>query len=116
MPEEQIKIGGSLYGVANIGNRNLIINQPNISENEDVSKITLDILNDLAQRYPHASDEEKKMAFQMDLREKIRRDPTLKARLLNSVKAGGFELTKVLTNNPLVGVPIEMVKGWIEAE
>jgi hypothetical protein len=34
----------------------------------------------------------------------------------NAAKSGGVELIKVLTNNPFVSVPLETVKGWIEAE
>ncbi|MGD1701396.1 hypothetical protein [Dapis sp. BLCC M229] len=38
----------------------------------------------------------------------------MKARLINAFKEGGIEALKVLFG--LVGIPVEMVKGWIEAE
>jgi hypothetical protein len=41
---------------------------------------------------------------------------SLKDRLLSAIKSGGIETVKVLTNNPFVSIPLETVKGWLEAE
>jgi hypothetical protein len=111
-----INVGGSFQGVASTGDNSVIQNNWNYSEDEDVAEIMIEMLRQLAQRYPKASATQKQTVFQMELQQKIRENPTLKARFLNSAKAGGYELVKVLTNNPFVSVPIEMVRGWIEAE
>ncbi|MEZ2228023.1 HEAT repeat domain-containing protein [Microcoleus sp.] len=47
---------------------------------------------------------------------KIKENPTLKQRLRSALKAGGIEALKAIFNHPLVSVPIETIKGWIEAE
>ena len=52
----------------------------------------------------------------MELQQKLKENPTLRDRILSSAKAGGFELVKVLTDNPFITVPLETFKGWIEAE
>jgi hypothetical protein len=40
--------------------------------------------------------------------------------LLNALKAGGTEALKIaleaVFKNPLVAIPVETIKGWIEAE
>ncbi|WP_341732933.1 HEAT repeat domain-containing protein [Microcoleus sp. EPA2] len=46
----------------------------------------------------------------------IKENLTLKQRLRSALKAGGIEALKAIFNHPLVSVPIETIKGWIEAE
>ena len=48
------------------------------------------------------------------IHQEIKRNPTFKARLLNALKEGGLESLKVLFAP--IGIPIEMVNGWLEAE
>ncbi|GAA6615889.1 substrate-binding periplasmic protein [Scytonema sp. NUACC26] len=50
------------------------------------------------------------------IRQEIRRNPTLKARLQSALKAGGLEALKAIFNHPLFSIPAETVKGWLEAE
>lgn len=50
------------------------------------------------------------------LHQEIRRNPTLKARLVNALKAGGLEALKAIFNHPAFTIPAETVKGWLEAE
>lgn len=50
------------------------------------------------------------------IQQEIKRNPTLKARLRSALKAGGIEALKAIFNHPLVSIPIETIKGWIEAE
>ncbi|MGL4499120.1 MAG: VWA domain-containing protein [Planktothrix sp.] len=51
-----------------------------------------------------------------ELRMKIKYDVTFKERLISAFKAGGVEAIKAIFNHPVINVPIEMVKGFIEAE
>ena len=48
--------------------------------------------------------------------QEIRRNPTLKARLISALKAGGLEALKSIFDHPLFSIPAETVKGWLEAE
>jgi hypothetical protein len=114
MQDRSINVGGNFNGVANTGDDSVIHNSQAPVES-DVSEVVAEILNDLKQRYPNALEAQKQMVFQMELQQKISQNPTLKARLLNAAKSGGFEIVKVLTNNPFVSIPLEMFKGWIEA-
>ena len=55
----------------------------------------------------------------VNIEREINNNPTIKARLLNALKAGGTEaLTQALEavfKNPLVSIPVETIKGFIEA-
>jgi hypothetical protein len=50
------------------------------------------------------------------LHREIKRNPTLKARLVNALKSGGLEALKAIFNHPAFSIPAETVKGWLEAE
>ena len=50
------------------------------------------------------------------IHKEIKRNPTLKARLKGALKAGGIEALKAIFNHPLFSIPVETVKGWLEAE
>jgi len=50
------------------------------------------------------------------IHQEIKRNPTLKARLVSALKAGGLEALKAIFNHPLFSIPVETVKGWLEAE
>jgi hypothetical protein len=115
MQDRAINVGGSFQGVANTGDNSVIHNSSNRSLDQDIAEIFADMLKQLAKRYPNASEVQKQTVLQMELQEKVRENPNLKQRFLGAVKAGGFELTKVLTNSPFVSVPMETVKGWLEA-
>jgi hypothetical protein len=106
---------GNIYGVAGNVAGNQIIN----AQQQSLASAAMEIqalLTQLAQDYPEGSLEEKQTLAKMELKRKVKEDPTLKERLLNAIKSGGIETVKVLTNNPFVSIPLETVKGWLEAE
>ena len=47
---------------------------------------------------------------------KIQSDVTFRERLISAFKTGGIEAIKAIFNHPLINVPIETIKGFIEAE
>ncbi|NEO65411.1 MAG: hypothetical protein F6J98_35465 [Moorea sp. SIO4G2] len=73
-----------------------------------------ELLQQLEQSYPNATAIEKQSALAVSLQQEIKQNPTFKARLRNALKEGGIEALKVLFAP--IGIPIEMVKGWIDAE
>ena len=106
---------GNVYGVAGHVAGNQVIN----AQQQSLASAAMEIqalLTQLAQDYPEGSPEEKQTVAKMELRRKVKEDPTLKDRLLSAIKSGGIETVKVLTNNPFVSIPLETVKGWLEAE
>jgi HEAT repeat protein len=70
------------------------------------------LLNQIAQTNPTMTESAVAVAIQHEIKE----NPTLKQRLRGALKAGGIEALKAIFNHPLVSVPIETIKGWIEAE
>jgi hypothetical protein len=116
MQDRSINVGGSFQGVANSGDNSVIYSGSNSSANRDVCEFLVDMLTELAQRYPNASEAHRRTVLQMELEQKMVEDPTLKQRFLSAAKAGGFELVKILTNNPFVSVPMETAKGWFEVK
>ena len=114
MEDRSINIGGSLHGVASTGDHAVVhANSSSLSQISIVREIS-DILEDLAIRYPNIAENHRLVLFQVELQKKADQDPTLKQRFLNIVKSGGFELVKVLTNNPFVSVTTEMLKSWLD--
>jgi hypothetical protein len=106
---------GNVYGVAGNIAGNQIIN----AQQQSLRSAALEIqslLTQLAQDYPNESPTEKQVIAKIKLHDKFKEDPTLKDRLLNAIKSGGIETIKVLANNPFVTIPLETVKGWLEAE
>lgn len=86
-----------------------------VYENENSLEQTIyEICNRLNQQYPNASESEKQTVLKLEINHTIEKTPKIKERFLNSLKTGGYEITKVLSNNPFISVPLEMVRGWFE--
>ncbi|NEO41560.1 MAG: hypothetical protein F6J90_36620 [Moorea sp. SIOASIH] len=47
--------------------------------------------------------------------EKIKNNPTLKAKVINALKAGGVEAFKETLDHPLVNILMATIEGWAEA-
>lgn len=78
------------------------------------------LLEQLAQSNPIiVTEPDQTVAFET-LHQELKRNPTLKFRLLNALKGGGTEALKIaleaVFKNPLVAISVETMKGWIEAE
>lgn len=69
------------------------------------------LLYQLAQLHPTSTE-----VVAEAIHQEIKRNPTLKARLVSALKAGGMEALKAIFNHPLFSIPAETVKGWLEAE
>jgi hypothetical protein len=78
------------------------------------------LLEQLAQGNPAIIGKQEQAIVLNTLQQEIKRNPTLKSRLLSALKAGGAEALKIALekffNSPLVSISVETVKGWIEAE
>jgi SAM-dependent MidA family methyltransferase len=90
-------------------NQNIYQSQQN--QNLDATKKEIQqLLNQLAQTNPTTD------AVTEVVHQKIKTDPTLKARLLAALKAGGLEALKAIFNHPSFSIPAETIKGYLEAE
>lgn len=78
------------------------------------------LLEQLAQNNPAIFSEQDQVEAIESLHQELKCNPTLKSRLLSALKSGGTEALKIaletLLKNPLVAIPVETIKGWIEAE
>jgi uncharacterized protein (UPF0147 family) len=78
------------------------------------------LLEQLAQSNPAIVAVQDQTVVLETLHQELKRNPTLKARLLNALKTGGTEALKLgleaVFKNPLVAISVETIKGWIEAD
>lgn len=90
-------------------NQNIYQSQQN--QNLDATKKEIQqLLNQLAQTNPTTE------VVTEAIHQKIKTDPTFKARLLAALKAGGLEALKAIFNHPAFSIPAETIKGYLEAE
>jgi HEAT repeat protein len=114
---------------ANIGNfaetvqGDQISTQQNYAASQNLTEAAAEIqklLEQLAQNNPAIFAEQDQAEAIESLHQEIKRNPTLKSRLLSALKSGGTEALKIaletILKNPLVAIPVETIKGWIEAE
>ncbi|MDJ0713884.1 MAG: hypothetical protein QNJ54_06660 [Prochloraceae cyanobacterium] len=73
------------------------------------------LLEQLSQTYPTSTSKEK-MTVVGEVVDRIEKNPTLKARVINALKAGGTEAFKEAIDHPLVNILTATVEGWQEAE
>lgn len=86
----------------------------------EAAKEIQELLNQLNQNYPAATETQKQTAIIQTVQQQIKRNPTLRQRLWSAFKAGGIEALKqaldAIYENPLVSISVETIKGFLEAE
>ncbi|MBD2169317.1 hypothetical protein H6G04_33695 [Calothrix membranacea FACHB-236] len=118
MPNEP-KPSGFSYS---IGDNNTISDSPNIqgdnniigerktSNGSDLKAEIQEVLN-LYDKNPVTRDE---VVATVAIKEHIKKNPSLKQRLINALKAGGTEGLKQIFQHPGVSISIETIKGFLE--
>ncbi|RCJ42026.1 hypothetical protein A6770_35420 [Nostoc minutum NIES-26] len=90
----------------------------NPEQKQNLAQAAADIqqlLNQLSQSYPTATISERMIVVAKAVDE-IENNPTLKARVIGALKAGGTEAFKELIDHPLVNILLASIDGWQEAE
>ncbi|HLP89133.1 MAG TPA: pentapeptide repeat-containing protein [Nostocaceae cyanobacterium] len=95
------QIGGDIHNYAPEQRQNLA----------EAAKEIQQLLEQLAQSYPTTTNAEKMMVVAKAV-ETIEQNPTLKARVIGALKAGGVEAFKELVDNPLVNIFVAALDGW----
>ncbi|NEQ82839.1 MAG: hypothetical protein F6K26_22140, partial [Moorea sp. SIO2I5] len=72
------------------------------------------LLEQLSQTNPTTTSKEK-MIVVSEVVDKIENNPTLKAKVINALKAGGVEAFKETLDHPLVNILMATIEGWTEA-
>jgi len=82
----------------------------------EAAKEIQQLLDQLAQTNPTLTESNNPIVVVEAIQQEIKRNPTFKQQLRSALKAGGIEALKAIFNHPLINIPIETIKGWIEAE
>jgi uncharacterized protein YjbI with pentapeptide repeats len=110
-PKVQQNFHASVYGVA--GNVEGDFNNYLPEQKQNLAEAAADIqkiLNQLVQTNPTTD------VVTEAIHQEIKRNPTLKARLISALEAGVLEGLKTFVNHPLFNIPAETIKGFLEAE
>lgn len=90
----------------------------NPEQKQNLAQAAADIqqlLNQLSQTYPTTTTSEK-MTVVAKAVDEIESNPTLKARVIGALKAGGTEAFKELIDHPVVNILLASIEGWQDAE
>ncbi|NET55276.1 MAG: hypothetical protein F6K47_03500 [Symploca sp. SIO2E6] len=117
------KIGNVNAKIGNVVNGNVVGNptaiQTSYRSQSNLAEAAAEIqqlLTQLEQTQLNTTESEKQVVVAEVIEQAIKENPTLKQRLRGAFKAGGVEALKVIFNHPLISIPVETIKGWIEAE
>ncbi|MBD2683435.1 MULTISPECIES: pentapeptide repeat-containing protein [Nostoc] len=117
---QQAQFGGGLVNAdtVNAGQIGGNITNYNPEQKQNLAQAAAEIqqlLNQLSQSYPTATTLQR-MTVVARAVDEIESNPTLKARVIGALKAGGTEAFKELIDHPLVNILLASIDGWQEAE
>ncbi|WP_242053435.1 pentapeptide repeat-containing protein [Nostoc parmelioides] len=99
-----------------IATGNMTNNSPQQKQNLAAAATEIQqLLNQLSQTHPTTTTSEK-MTVVAKVVDEIESNPTLKARVVGALKAGGIEAFKEMIDHPLVNILLASIDGWQEAE
>jgi uncharacterized protein YjbI with pentapeptide repeats len=81
----------------------------------DTATILRLILDDLAQRYPDATESQRMLVTALEIQQRAKRDAVFKAKLTEAVRSGSLLIDQVLHSNPFVQVGFEILREWLSA-
>ena len=90
-------------------------NQINIVSQQDISSVATEIqviLEKLDKQKHPATDIEKLATVALAV-EEIKKNPTLEARVINALKAGGIQTFKEAVKHPLMNILVATIQGWL---
>mgnify|MGYP001825225264 CR=1 FL=1 len=104
--------GGEIKGNAKVGG---VINEAEKPNLADAATEIQQLLEQLSETYPTTTSREKNIVIGEAV-DQIENNPTLKAKVINALKAGGTEAFKEAVNHPLVNILVATIEGWQDAE
>ena len=113
------QFGGGLVDADTVHAQNIgrdINNNYSSEQKQNLAEAAAEIqqlLNQLSQNNPTTTSKEK-MIVVSEVVDQIENNPTLKAKVINALKAGGVEAFKEAINNPLVNILMATIEGWTE--
>ena len=104
--------GGEIKGNAKVAAEINEVEKKNLT---DAAKEIQQLLEQLSDTYPTTTIKEKNIVVG-EVVEQIENHPTLKAKVINALKAGGTEALKEAINHPLVNILVASIEGWQQQE
>ncbi len=104
--------GGEIKGNAKIAG---VINEAEQKNLVDAAQEIQQLLEQLSETYPTTTIKEKNTVV-IEAVDQIESNPTLKAKVINALKAGGTEAFKEAIDHPLVNILVATIEGWQDAE
>ncbi len=104
--------GGEIKGNAKVAG---VINEAEKPNLADAATEIQQLLEQLSETYPTTTSREKNIVVGEAV-DQIESNPTLKAKVINALKAGGTEAFKEAVDHPLVNILVATIEGWQDAE
>ena len=109
------------FGIGKVSGGDVKQDSPNINfheaeQTQNLAEAAAEIqqlLNQLSQSNPTTTSKEK-MIVVSEVVDQIENNPTLKAKVINALKAGGVEAFKEALDHPLVNILVATIEGWTE--
>ena len=92
-----------------------VINEAQKQNLADAAQEIQQLLEQLSEAYPTTTSREKNIVVGEAV-DQIESNPTLKAKVINALKAGGTEAFKEAIDHPLVNILVATIEGWQDAE
>ena len=92
-----------------------VINEAQKQNLADAAQEIQQLLEQLSKTYPTTTSKEKNIVVG-EVIDRIENNPTLKAKVINALKAGGTEAFKEAIDHPLVNIFVATIEGWQDAE
>jgi uncharacterized protein YjbI with pentapeptide repeats len=86
--------------------------EPLTSTNADAATLIRIIMNDLAQRYPDATEAQRILVSALEIQQTAKRDAAFKAKLTDALQSGSLLIGQVFQNNAFTSIPIDIVREW----
>lgn len=106
---ENVKIGGNIVET-NTQNNNYA---PEKSLAEAATEIQ-QLLDQLSKTNPTNTESDKQTFVIEAIQAELKRNPSLRERLISALKAGGDAALEELFRHPLLTIPVKAVRGWLE--
>ncbi|NEO09923.1 pentapeptide repeat-containing protein [Moorena sp. SIO3I8] len=115
----KFNVGGNYVERAeSVSSQQSYANQTNYEEaDKNLAEAAAEIqqlMEQLSQNNPTTTSKEK-MIVVSEVVDQIENNPTLKAKVVNALKAGGVEAFKETLDHPLVNILMATIEGWAEA-
>jgi uncharacterized protein YjbI with pentapeptide repeats len=81
--------------------------------NIDAAALIRSIMNDLAHRYPDATDAQRILVSALEIQQTAKRDAAFKAKLTEALQSGSLLIGQVFQNNPFVSIRLDIVREWL---